>query len=81
MSSIWVNSSDEEASDEEEIANLCLVVKKIHKPKINHGPRARKTALKEIQTPKAQPRPEAQVTHELKCVAVTQEGGVNWVRE
>ena len=27
MSSIWVNSSDEEASDEEEVANLCLVAK------------------------------------------------------
>ena len=27
MSSIWVNSSDEEASDEEEVANLCLVAR------------------------------------------------------
>ena len=27
MSSIWVNSSNEEASDEEEVANLCLVAK------------------------------------------------------
>ena len=40
--------------------------KKIHKPKVNHGPRARKTALKEIQTPRAQPRPKAQVTHKPK---------------
>ena len=29
MSSIWVNSSDEEASDEEEVANLCLVAKEL----------------------------------------------------
>ena len=27
VSSIWVNSSDEEASDEEEAANLCLVAR------------------------------------------------------
>ena len=27
VSSIWVNSSDEEASDEEEVANLCLVAR------------------------------------------------------
>ena len=27
MSSIWINSSDEEASDEEEVANLCLVAR------------------------------------------------------
>ena len=27
MSSIWVNSPDEEASDEEEVANLCLVAR------------------------------------------------------
>ena len=27
MSSIWVNSSDDEASDEEEVANLCLVAR------------------------------------------------------
>ena len=27
VSSIWVNSSDDEASDEEEIANLCLVAR------------------------------------------------------
>ena len=27
VSSIWVNSSHEEASDEEEVANLCLVAK------------------------------------------------------
>ena len=27
VSSIWVNSSDEETSDEEEVANLCLVAR------------------------------------------------------
>ena len=27
MSSIWVNNSDEEASGEEEVANLCLVAR------------------------------------------------------
>ena len=31
MSSIWVNSSDEEASDEEEVANRALLLGKMEK--------------------------------------------------
>ena len=32
MASIWVNNSDEEASDEEEVANLCLVARDGNRP-------------------------------------------------
>ena len=60
--------------------------KEVHKPKVNHGPRARKTAPKETQTPRAQSRPKAQVTHEPKVnigskVPNTNERGLNkgWV--
>ena len=60
--------------------------KEVHKPRVNHRSRARKPAPKETQTSRAQPRPEAQVTHEPKAnigpkVLSTNERGPNkgWV--
>ena len=60
--------------------------KGVHKPKVNHRPRTQKPAPKETQTPRAQRRPEAQVTRKPKAnigpkVPDTNEKGPNkgWI--